>query len=187
MSWKVHIQDTIKLFLLVKYWSSAELSIITWFRIVELTFLIFCSYNLFLIQYFTKINNFMVSRIWTFMTLVLFIFVNLVFFCPKMILCIKIEISRNDFYNSLGFYFHNPTESVTTKQHWASAQCSWIGPFWRSPRPWLVLETRLGQLRPCSPPVSSLYCSDRFPWRGRKEWSCTCPSRQDWLLCREES
>ena len=30
----------------------------------------------------------------TFMTLVLFIFVNLVFFCPKMILCIKIEISR---------------------------------------------------------------------------------------------
>ena len=24
-----------------------------------------------------------------------------------MILCIKIEISRNDFYNSLGFYFHN--------------------------------------------------------------------------------
>ena len=41
------------------------------------------------------------------MTSVLFIFVNLVFFCPKMILCIKIEISRNDFYNSLGFYFHN--------------------------------------------------------------------------------
>ena len=40
------------------------------------------------------------------MTLVLFIFVNLVFFCPKMILCIKIEISRNDFYNSLGFHFH---------------------------------------------------------------------------------
>ena len=41
------------------------------------------------------------------MTLVLFIFVNLVFFCPKMILWIKIEISRNVFYNSLGFYFHN--------------------------------------------------------------------------------
>ena len=41
------------------------------------------------------------------MTLVLFIFVNLVFFCPKMILCIKIEISRNDFYNSLGFHFQN--------------------------------------------------------------------------------
>ena len=64
-------------------------------------------YNLFLIQYFTKKNNFMVSRIWTFMTLVLFIFVNLVFFCPKMILCIKIEISRNDFYNSLDFHFYN--------------------------------------------------------------------------------
>ena len=29
-------------------------------------------YNLFIIQYFTKRNNFMVSRIWTFMTLVLF-------------------------------------------------------------------------------------------------------------------
>ena len=41
------------------------------------------------------------------MTLVLFIFVNLVFFCPKMILSIKIEISRNDFYNSLGFYFYD--------------------------------------------------------------------------------
>ena len=35
------------------------------------------------------------------------VFVNLVFLCPKMILCIKIEISGNDFYNSLGFYFHN--------------------------------------------------------------------------------
>ena len=41
------------------------------------------------------------------MTLVLFIFVNLVFFCPKMILRIKIEILRNDYFNSLGFYFHN--------------------------------------------------------------------------------
>ena len=39
------------------------------------------------------------------MTLVLFIFVNLVFFCPKMILCIKIEISRNDFYVALIFTF----------------------------------------------------------------------------------
>ena len=48
------------------------------------------------------------------MTLVLFILVNLVFFCPKMILCIKIEISRNDFYNSLGFHFHNtlPKRSI---------------------------------------------------------------------------
>ena len=62
-------------------------------------------YIYFLIQYFTKRNNFMVSRIWTFMTLVLFIFVNLVFFCPKMILWIKIEISRNVFYNSLVFTF----------------------------------------------------------------------------------
>ena len=44
------------------------------------------------------------------MTLVLFIFVNLVFFCQKMILRIKIEISRNDFYNSLGFYLHNEIE-----------------------------------------------------------------------------
>ena len=35
------------------------------------------------------------------MTLVLFILVNLVFFCLKMIICIKIEISRNDFYNEL--------------------------------------------------------------------------------------
>ena len=41
------------------------------------------------------------------MILVLFIFVNLVFFCPKMILRIKIEISRNDLHNSIGFYFHN--------------------------------------------------------------------------------
>ena len=40
------------------------------------------------------------------MTLVLFIFINLLFFCPMMILCIKIEISQNDFYNSLGFHFH---------------------------------------------------------------------------------
>ena len=32
---------------------------------------------------------------------VLFIFVNLVFFGPKMILCIKIEISRNVFYNKV--------------------------------------------------------------------------------------
>ena len=46
------------------------------------------------------------------MTLVLFIFVNLVFFCPKMILWIKIEISRNVFYNSLGFYF--PNELILT-------------------------------------------------------------------------
>ena len=40
------------------------------------------------------------------MALVLIIFVNLIFFCPKIILRFKIEISQNDLY-IIGFYFHN--------------------------------------------------------------------------------
>ena len=63
-------------------------------------------YYLFLNQYFTKRNNSMVSRIWwPFMTLVLFIFVNLVFFCPKMILRIISKYREIIFKIALVFTF----------------------------------------------------------------------------------
>ena len=67
---KVHILDTIKLLLLVKFQAA----------------------------------------------LVLFVFVNLVFSCPKMILRIKIEISQNGFYNGLGFYFHKYKARLTCNE-----------------------------------------------------------------------
>ena len=57
---EVHILDTIKLFLLVKYWIKNKL-----YKNYSLlwTYNFDFLYNLFLIQYFTKRNNFMVSSL----------------------------------------------------------------------------------------------------------------------------
>ena len=62
-------------------------------------------YNLSLIQYFTKRNNFMVSRIWTFMTLVLFILLIWYFSARRWFYALKSKYREMIFIIALVFTF----------------------------------------------------------------------------------